>query len=177
MPRSILFLARFAPSKRPEVLLDALGILKERNVSFSASFYGSPLVGDGAFLEREQEHMRQLGLSDSVKFYAGVSNAETPPIYRAHELFVNCSKSGMYDKTIFEAAACGCLVLAASADYSTIGDPRLSFDGSADNLAQKLQALLALSPQEKAALQKQGMMLAEGHSLETLGRRLLREMQ
>ena len=175
-PRSILFLARFAPSKNPGVLLDALSILKERGVAFSASFYGSPLPRDAAYWESEKRRAHELGLSGSVTYYEGVPNSSTPRIYSAHEIFVNCSASGMYDKTIFEAAACGALSMAASLDYSAIADPRLSFDGTARDLAVKLGEILALPALEKEHMQKECRIIAERNSLHTLGARLLAEV-
>src|SRR3989344_8754334 len=51
VPRSILFLGRIAPSKHPEVLLDALARLSDVKVEHSASFYGSSLPRDEAFGE------------------------------------------------------------------------------------------------------------------------------
>lgn len=176
VPRSILFLARFAPSKHPDVLLDALHILKQHGVEFSASFYGSPLSKDVAFWETEKRRARELGFSDSVKFYGEVPNTSTPRVYSTHELFVNCSRSGMYDKTIFEALSCGALSVASSVDYAAITDPHLSFDGSAKDLAAKLEELLALPAAEKERMQREGRALAERNSLQALGVRLAAEV-
>ncbi len=138
-PRSILFLARVAPSKRVEMLIDALKILHREGVEFSADIVGSPLPVHEEYLASLKERAAPLG--DSVRFSPGVPNAETVRLYQSHEIFVNASPSGMFDKTIFEAAACGCAVLASSQDFAELAGPDTYFDSSA-TLAERLKAAL-----------------------------------
>ncbi|MBI3572119.1 polysaccharide deacetylase family protein [Candidatus Kaiserbacteria bacterium] len=140
-PHSILFLARMAPSKRPEMLIEALAILARGGVHFAASLVGSPLPQDTAYYESLREKVRGLGLADTVSFIPGVPNAQAPELYRTHEIFVNASPSGMLDKTLFEAAASGCRVLAASADFAALAGPESHFT-SAPELAKRLAAAL-----------------------------------
>ncbi len=164
-PRSILFLARIAPSKRPDLFIEALGLLLAEGISFVASVYGSPLAVDTAYYESLKARAETLGLHDRVRFYPGVANAKAPAIYGTHEIFVNCSRSGMLDKTIYEAAASGCLVLAASEDIAaTIGDA-FSFT-DAESLAARLRTFLTVesSPESRQELQA----LAERNSLSAL---------
>ncbi|HEY4527335.1 MAG TPA: glycosyltransferase [Candidatus Paceibacterota bacterium] len=176
IPRSILFLARFAPSKRPDVLLQALTLLKERGVLFLASFYGSPLPHDAAFAEKARMIAQNARLE--VKFYEGVPNSVTPSIYSAHDIFVNLSGSGMYDKTIFEAAAAGCLVLASSRDFAELAGPEFSFtENDARHLASKLETLMSMQGSERERARTTMRALAKQHSLKELGRRLREEIQ
>jgi glycosyltransferase involved in cell wall biosynthesis len=110
-PRSILFFARMAPSKKPEVLIEALALLKERKIEFTARFYGSPLPVDEGYYLSIKKLASRYQLDDRVTFYPGVPNTQASRIFSEHEIFVNCSQSGMFDKTLFEAAASGCLVI------------------------------------------------------------------
>jgi glycosyltransferase involved in cell wall biosynthesis len=142
IPRSILFLSRMSPSKRPEMLIDALASLAHDDVSFTATLVGSPLPRDKAYYESLKEKVRELKLVDRINFLPGVPNDQTPDLYRAHDIFVNTSPSGMLDKTLFEAAASGCRVLAASADFAELTGPESHFD-SATELAGALGKLLA----------------------------------
>lgn len=48
-------------------------------------------------------------------------------MYNNHEIFVNLSPSGMYDKTIFEAMACECLVLTSNLNLKGQIDERFLF--------------------------------------------------
>lgn len=142
VPHSILFLARMAPAKRPEMLLDALAELARRGVPFTATFVGSPLPRDAGYYASLVERVRAEGLADRVTFRPGIANSETPDLYRAHQVFVNTSPSGMLDKTIFEATASGCRVLAASADFAELAGSESYFE-NATELAEKISVVLA----------------------------------
>ena len=176
-PAGILFLARMAPSKKPHILLEALKILLERGISFRASFYGSALPADSAYYVELQEKARTMGLSKTVHFYAGIPNSETPRIYNKHTISVNCSSSGMYDKTIFEAAACGCLVVAASRDFAIHAGERFTFpENNARALADALKTILSLTKGERDEAKKIFRALAEENSLKRLAERVSKEM-
>ncbi len=177
-PRSVLFYGRMAPSKRPDMLLEALRILHGRGVDFTASFYGSPLPKDVSYAESVKAKAAAFGLAEKVLFFPGQPHAEGPAIFSAHDVFVNLSKSGMYDKMIFEAAACECLVLAASDDFSHIVDKQFIFDeASAEGLADKIARLLALEHTERAQAAQAMRTVAEQNSLATLSRRLAEEIR
>lgn len=176
-PRSILFLARMSPSKRPEMLIDALATLAREHSDFVADFYGSPLPQDESYYESLKERVRTLGITRHISFYTGVSNDQTPELYRTHEIFVNTSPSGMLDKTIFEAVACGCIVLASSADFSEIAGTNSYFDTAID-LAERLKEALALDEGARVARQRELQEKAiDAHTLPVLARRLAEEMQ
>jgi glycosyltransferase involved in cell wall biosynthesis len=170
-PRSVLFFARFAPSKHPELLLTALQALEREGVPFSASFYGSALPADESFRARLA---REAG--NVARFYEGVPHADAPAIFAAHDIFVDPSASGMYNKTIFEAAASGCLVLAASRDLAKEVDARFTFAEDGSDLASKLRVLLELPENEKSRARAHMRSLAENHSLATLAARLTAEL-
>ncbi|HEY4498587.1 MAG TPA: glycosyltransferase [Candidatus Paceibacterota bacterium] len=149
IPRSILFYARIAPSKRPHMLLEALKDLHAKGVAFTASFYGSPLPNDIAYHEGLKRTVQDIGLSRQVRFAAGLPYLEGPQVFSAHDIFVNLSPSGMYDKTLFEAAGCECLVLACSADFARLMDKQFSLPVNGER--GKGVGEKALSPQRRAA--------------------------
>lgn len=172
IPGSILSLGRIAPSKRIEVLIDALRLLRKRDVSFSCSIYGDALPHDAAYLRDLQDSAATHDIP--VTFHGGVSNDATPPIYSAHAMFVNLSESGMYDKTILEAAACGTMVLAASEDFAReAGESTLFTD--ARSLAEKLEIFLTDKTLRLATIEAQRSIVKE-HSLKVLITRLVREI-
>jgi len=177
--QSILFLARMAPSKRPHVFIEALGLLAKRGVLFTASLYGSPGKGDETYYEQLKHRIQELGLSSSVQFHPAIPQKETPAVYSAHDICVNTSPSGMYDKTIFESAACGCLSLTSNRNLTGLVDPQLLFaEGSAEDLAQRLEALLIKSVDEKEMLRSAlRTLVIEKHSLALLANELERCMR
>jgi len=114
-------------------------------------------------------------LVDNLTFYAGVTNHQAPKIYRSHEIFVNLSSSGMYDKTIFEAMACGCLVLVCNQNLIGEIDDRLIFEeDDFVDLAKKLRELLGLAPAEKRKLVSELQdYVARHHGLKLLVEKLI----
>lgn len=164
-PRSVLSLGRIAPSKRLEVLIEALGLLARKGVDFSATIVGTPLPKDQEYCESLKKSAQELG--SRIAFVPGVPSAQTPRLFSAHQAFVNCSRSGMYDKTIFEAAACGCGVLASSDDWRALAGDQYYFKDAAE-LAGKLEGLLAAYADLRP--------LAQAHSLEALMGRLREEI-
>lgn len=173
--RSILFLARIAPSKHPDVLVEALGLLKERGTEYSAALYGSPLPIDAPYHASLVERAEALGLQHV--FHAGVPHSATPSLYAAHDIFVNLSASGMYDKTLFEAAASGCIVVAASKDFAKeVGSGFLFSVDDVHSLVRVLEKALTLGVEERERTSTRLRALAEAHSLSKLGERLAEEM-
>ncbi|MBI5456433.1 glycosyltransferase family 4 protein [Candidatus Kaiserbacteria bacterium] len=173
VPGSLLFFGRFAPSKRPDVLVSAVRMLHAQNIPCSVTFFGSALARDAAYKASVQADSYSL---ENARFFEGVPHAAAPSVFSEYEIFVDLSESGMYNKTIFEAAACGCLVLAASKDFAESADARLSFDGSAETLAEKLKGLLSLRDGERRVLIEQLSHMADTHSLPSLVHSLAKEM-
>lgn len=166
VPESVLFLARIAPSKRADMLVEALGILKGRGVHFSASIYGAPLLEHSEYYDSIQHRAQELGLTGSLVFPGAVRHDEVAGICAAHEIFVNLSNSGMYDKTLFEAAASGCAVLACSRDFADLtGTPAVA--PTAQEVANRLERML-LKPQMP-------VFDIQEHSLENLAKAVFNE--
>ncbi|MBV9159685.1 MAG: glycosyltransferase [Candidatus Kaiserbacteria bacterium] len=174
--RSILFYARLAPSKKPDVFIAALALLKGRGRDFSAVVRGTPLPEFALYLEELTARVREKGLDSMIRFEPGAPNDEGPRIFSTADIFVNLGGSGMYDKMIFEAAACGAIPLAMSKDFAAIADARLAFDGTAESLAARLETILALSESEKESLRAHARSLAEDQSLARLSARLVEEL-
>lgn len=175
LSRSVLFLGRLTPSKRPHVLLEALKVLERRDISFQASFYGSALPKDKDYRRKLIESAHKM---TSTRFFEGVSYEEVPKVFASHEMFVNLSESGMYDKTIFEAASSGCLVLAASQDFASLAGDRFLAPLDPEALAAKIESLLSFSPEEKGSFGRGLRKIAIAkHSLKALGEKLKVELE
>lgn len=172
IPRSILFLGRISPVKRVGVLVKALDILHKNGQEFVANFYGSPTPVDHEYFEKIKVQAQELSTLGKIIFKPEVSNFQTPAIYNEHEIFINLTDSGSFDKTIIEAMLCETLVLISNESLNELFENetgRFIFkDGDAYDLANKLAVLLALSEDEKDMLQKRMRQFAEKHSLENL---------
>jgi len=178
VPNSILSLGRLAPSKNIEKFIETLATIKRQGVAYTATICGDALPRDLAYVRSLKEQVRNADLSETVTFLSGVPNNITPRIYSSHEIFVNQSKSGMFDKTIFEAMACENVTLVCNKDLNGQIDARCIFDeDSVADLAHKLKVLLILSADEKSRLAMELRKYAEEHhSLAKLATKLKEEM-
>ena len=179
VPRSILFLARLDDSKRPDLLIQALGILARHDVQFTATIAGGPSDARSDYLERLRALAEKEGVAAHIKFVGAVPNPDTFRYYRSHEIFVNCSRSGMLDKTMFKAVACGCLVATASRDFAAmVEDPRFIFpEGDAPALAERLVGLLGLSHEQREVAEVHLQKILAQQSLPALMVQLSHEMR
>jgi glycosyltransferase involved in cell wall biosynthesis len=134
----ILFLGRISPIKKPDLLIEALGILNKKDTNFSCDFYGDPLSKDENYYNSLKIGIGELGLENKVNFYKGVPNYETPKIYGEHGIFVNLTPSGSFDKTILEAAACGCIIVVANKSLSGEIDQRMIMENETPGDAAKV---------------------------------------
>ncbi len=168
--RSILFLGRIAPIKKPDFLLVALQQMKKKAVNFTASFYGEPSPKDVAYYEGLKEKTREYGLSGNVVWQPAISNDFTVKIYNMHEICVNLSPDGLYDKTIFEAMATETLMMASNNNLREIIQEDFIFEeGNAAELAHRLTKLLDLSEEYKKEYGKKlRNVVIEKHSLKKL---------
>jgi len=169
---SILFLGRIDAVKKPIEFLDALKILVDQNVDFHADIYGDPTYPDDPYFVQFKDAARSLLASGRVMLHPSVPNEQTPKVYGAHQIYVNLTPSGSFDKTIGEAMACGCIVVAANeAVHATIGDD--FFAGDAAGVARALKRALELAPSAQVETGKRSRAFVEHeHSLSFLADKL-----
>jgi glycosyltransferase involved in cell wall biosynthesis len=176
--RSILSHGRVDPSKNIHIFVEALGLLKKQNVPFTADIYGNPSSRSEAYLNNLKTRSLELGLENVLTFHPGVQIQHMGPIYGSHQIFVNLSPSGMYDKTIFEAMTCGCLTLVSNDNLKGGIDDRLIVEKrEPEAVAQQLKAILSLSEKDAQQIIKQEQEFAAGHSLRHLAEKLCTEMK
>lgn len=168
---SILSLGRIAPSKNLEILIESLNNLKTQGIKYSASIYGDALPKDKKYYDNLKDQVKNLDLD--VTFYSGIPNVETPRIYSKHDIFVNVSSNGMYDKTIVESMACGCLSLASNDNLiGQVDDKLIIKDRNSKDVTDSLKIALSLSTEEKEKLILDSKRFAKTQSLDTLSERL-----
>ena len=93
IPRSILFLGRMAPIKKPDLLISALSEMKNKGIDFKVSFYGDSLPKDTQYFNFLKKEVKKYGLLDKVSFHSGVANYKTVDIYNTHNVSINLSPS------------------------------------------------------------------------------------
>ena len=165
---SILFFGRITPSKKPDLLIDALALLHKKKTSFTASFYGPTLPNEQGYLMSLREKVKQSDLTEHIAFYDGVEHSKALELFGEHEIYVNLGESGMFDKTLFEASASGCIVLALSTDFRKALTHPILFEAAAPSLAQMIEQILQLPEEKKEQIRQEQYALVSEHSLDTL---------
>ncbi len=174
----ILFLARIAKSKRLEDLIRALSLQPLVDMKWHIRVTGPTIsLDDKLYLLKCKKEIEDLNLTSRFTFTDGVSFSETPSLYSTHDIFINCSKSGMYDKTIFEAAASGCIVISSSSDYKSEAGSDFFFNfGHHSELSDRLVYMIN-QPNENWDTYKRHMIkIANNHSLKNLSKKIISEI-
>jgi glycosyltransferase involved in cell wall biosynthesis len=141
--------------KRPDLLIAALNILNKKNINFTCDFYGDPMPENQNY--------------QNISFHHAVPNYEAPKIYQSHEIFVNLTPTGSFDKTILEAAACGCIPIVTNQSLAGEIDDNLITTDSSQDIAEKINFWLNVDDKQKEETsQKLKKYVLENHSLESL---------
>ena len=178
IPNSILSLGRLSPIKNIHVLIGALKLLAQRNTNFIADIIGNPVnPEDTQYVQKLESDAQSLIQGGLLSFLPSVNQEGAATAYKTHKVFVNLTPRGSMDKTVLEAAACGCVPLVRNGVFDEINkDLQIDSEGI-EEIALKLQNLLDL-PEE--SIQKLGNELrnfvVEKHSLRALIDVLVKEL-
>lgn len=172
--QSVLMLGRLSPVKKIDLLLRALVVLQKRGVACSAHIVGDPQnPEDGVYVESLRAFIADNDLTPSVTWSSGVPHYETPTLYRAHAVLVNLTANGSLDKTIFEAMACGTLVVTTNGALR--GEiPNLFLLGPGEEaVAERIERVLSCTASERATYgESLRTYVVEKHSLKKLAEKL-----
>ncbi|WP_024867342.1 glycosyltransferase family 4 protein [Butyrivibrio sp. FCS014] len=99
-----LFVGRIVDDKNLFMLVDALTLLKQKEIPIVMS-----IVGDGNVKQQLIEYVKQKGLQDIVSFFP---NTRVPEEYmRTHDFFILPSKYEALGQVVLESQACGTPVI------------------------------------------------------------------
>lgn len=184
-PPRILAVGRLTPSKDPLTLLAAVSILCSRGYDLHVDLVGPPLApGDEGYRRSIEEQIEVGGLAGRVTLHGAVPYPEIPAFYRRARVLVNPSGTGSIDKVVLEAMACERPVLTCNDSFPALfrelgkeGEKLVFQSGSADDLATRLAAVLALNaPQRRDLGGRLRAIVARDHEVDALMDRLVREM-
>ncbi len=167
-PRSILSMGRISKVKGVNVLIDALNILDKKGIDFKATIVGDPDEHEKDYYDNLLISAKPLIEKGVIIFKKSMPNTMTPEMYKSHEIFVNLTKSGSLDKTIFSAMSSGALTVVCNEYFrGVLKDEFIFKSGDKEDLANKLGLVLALpGGEKKRIIEAMKKYVDENHSLE-----------
>ncbi len=150
--KSIVYIGRIAPVKHLEIFINAVKELVNRGAAISAHIYGDALERDKKYYEELRQSSVELESRGAITFHSQVPNIKSPAVYNSHDIVVNMTPDGSFDKVIIEGMACERLVLVSNTVLKDVLPAECIFlQNDANDMANKLQKLLEL-PSEQAAV-------------------------
>lgn len=169
-PLELITVGRISRSKRLDLILAALGSLRERGLDASLTIVGNAQDEDGRTFENE---LRDAVATESLKvtFAGPMPHGEVAESLQAADIFVSASETGGLDKALLEGLAVGLPVVtssrAARSALESFGDTIAEPSGEA--IAARIEDLIGLVTDER---HRQGSLGREyvlrEHSLDAL---------
>ena len=113
MSNTYLFLGRISPVKK---VLEFIDWVKENN--YDATIAGPILPEDKEYGEKVKERIKNH--ESRIRYVGPVTQEEARKLYQMHEIYANFTQAGSFDKTIFEAAACGAKLFVKNPDIKNL---------------------------------------------------------
>lgn len=125
VPNSILFLGRISPVKK---VLEFVEWAKEKE--YKVTLAGPvPKIDEGYWQEVQSK------MTSHMTYVGPVNQEQARKLYQSHEMYANFTPPGSFDKTIFEAAACGARLVTENPEAE---ESALHKDNSLNALVAKL---------------------------------------
>lgn len=169
---SLLMFGRIASIKKIELAIDAFVSLHSKSISTSLSIVGDALPKDQGYLETLKDRAEMAGIGDNVKFERGVLFTEAPSVFQSHDIFLNFTLSGSFDKMIIEALACGMKVLVSNQSMKNILPDDSITSGEIEDIAKKIEKLLTLDDRQSAEYAEKAREVVKNQNLDTLMNKL-----
>ncbi|MCR4334671.1 MAG: glycosyltransferase family 4 protein [Patescibacteria group bacterium] len=169
---SILSLGRISPIKNTHLLVEAVNQLNRGGLKINTTFVGNVLEKDNDYYENLKNN------SQDINFEKAIANKDSVVVYNHNAIFVNMTKSGSFDKTIFEAMACERIVVASNEGFKNIikeeyRDILVFEEGNSDDLALKIKSAINLSPEKSLDIGRYlREIVVDNHSLSILAKKL-----
>ena len=144
---TLLMLGRIDPIKRVDRVLEAVSRLSSGVIKLD--IYGSPSPGKEVYAGEVRRTYTRLEEQGLLTYKGDVQHRDTPHIYAEHDIFINATPAGSFDKTIFEAMAAGCIVVTTNPDVHNVIREELRAEDNVSGIVRALQAALQLTDKEK----------------------------
>ena len=101
-PLRLICTRRLEPVFDHHTIINALVVLKEKQINFEMTF-----AGDGSLLDDLNRQVRDVGLADRVKFTGKLDNGNLPELLSRHDVYLSASLWDGASLSLLEAMATG----------------------------------------------------------------------
>lgn len=178
-PISLVSISRISSSKRLELLLETVFILKsEYKVDVVCTVIGGPATSfDKNYLETLQSYITEHHLTDNIIWTGELPLIKAISVLKETDIFVHFGNTGSLDKAVLDAMACGVIPLSANKAVQGvvigITDQDLRIEGPQD-AARKVNQFLNQTETDIHTLRTQLVKhIHENFSLELLMKRIV----
>ena len=180
-PPAIIHVARLSRIKGQDRLLRALARVAGSADAgpFRAQIVGGPVESEPDYAAALDRLARDLAPAVPVTLTGPLARPELAPLVADAAIAVNLSPPGLFDKAALESMLVGKPTLVTNTDFlPLLGDAAdrlyLPYDAPDEALADRLAALLALSPAERTAIGRElRARVIAAHALESLMDRIV----
>ncbi len=171
---SVCMVGRVSSVKHIEIMLETAAYLVALGSQISCTIVGSPGPNDALYMQSLRSHVEGEGLSPYVHFVSALPPHRVPEIYSSHEVCLNLTDDGSFDKTIVEAAACGTIPLVSHSSLKGFLPSVCITTPHRAGITKNLEELF--DPKVQITLREPLQTFAQSHSLEKLMDRLVEEI-
>ncbi len=172
---SVCVVGRIAPIKHVDLALRATKWYIARGGQVSLTILGDFLAKDAGYYDSLKKFVEDNDLLLYVTFLPAVSPEKLPEIYSSHEVCLNLTESGSFDKTIVEAAACGAMPLVSNQSLTDILPPACLTTADPEQIADALKNIF--DPHTQVELAPALAAFVDSQSLTKLTEKLFVEMR
>ncbi|MHB1316295.1 MAG: glycosyltransferase family 4 protein [Minisyncoccota bacterium] len=162
---SLLVFGRIAPVKNIEKAINATAILLAKGVPVELSIVGDFLPIDAKYMEGLKNLVIQARIEPFVHFIRGIDFLSASKMYQSHDVFMNFTDSGSFDKTVIEALACGSKVLVSNTSFKDLLPEESYTTGDQHDIVKKLEVLLSFDIEKEKQYASKVHDLVENQSL------------
>lgn len=171
---SVCMIGRIAPIKGIHVGLEVVRVLIESGTQISLDIIGSALPEHEAYERELVRYVEQNNLGVYVHFIPAVAPSALPEIYSTHDVCLNLTQDGSFDKTIVEAAACGAIPVVANLSLAQMLPAQCITERKPHAIAATI--VHCLQAHERVVLRRELESFAESHGLVKLTDMLVAEI-
>ncbi len=165
---SLLIFGRIAPVKHVEKAIDTVAFLLAKGLPVHLSIVGDWLPRDSEYVEWLKKRIATAHIEPHITFVKGVDFLSAPKTYQNHDIFLNFTDSGSFDKTVIEALACGTKVLVSNASMKNLVPDGSYTTGEQNDIVEKIEKLFNFTDEDKKIYADDAQKVVHSQSLMVL---------